>query len=551
MNDKVNAMLELERRGKLPEQFKPILAEARRRGLVPGGEAPELGPNMYTPQNAALMGQASGQPQVDVLDPIKDDPTPVSRVMDNVVGGYLPEMSGGEKVGALLNKGGESMTFGLVGDEASAAIESLMPGVDYAKRRDHYRQQEKQIEQENPGLSIAADIGGAVLGALTPVGAIGTLGRGAGLMSRLGASTLAGAGMGATAGFMEGEGAQDRVNQGETGAVLGGALGFAAPAIGAGVQRFADSRAGNRAIREAVRRAPTSDQLRAQGRAAYKAVDDAGVSVRPDVVQSKTAEIAKMLADEGADPILTPNANRVAGRLTEAGQGANTVRFSELDKLRRIAGNAASANPANRPDTRLSNMAREGLDDMVRNLGPDDVDAGDIETLQTMLPKARDLWARMSRSQMLDDAIDASENYQSGAASGLRNQFRRIVNNKKLRQGFSDAEIKMMRRVVNGTMPEQIVNYLGSGLGMMGQMAAGGAAGSVAGPFGALGGLVAGSATAAGSRKMAENIVRKNAEIARALVASGKVPKLPVASDANRRIAEQLMRRSSTVGPQQ
>ncbi|MGB0439955.1 MAG: hypothetical protein ACPGFC_07615, partial [Paracoccaceae bacterium] len=43
MNDKIKAMLELEKRGKLPEKFAPILAEARSRGLIPGGEtkAPE------------------------------------------------------------------------------------------------------------------------------------------------------------------------------------------------------------------------------------------------------------------------------------------------------------------------------------------------------------------------------------------------------------------------------------------------------------------------------------------------------------------------------
>lgn len=458
----------------------------------------------------------------------------------------------GEKIGTALNKAGESLSFGLVGDEASAALAAAIPGGrDYNERLAFERQQEKLLEKTNPGAALVADVGGAVLGAALPVGAIGTLGRGAGLMSRIGASGVAGAGMGATAGFMEGEGTEDRLAQGGSGAAIGGALGTAAPIIGAGVQKLADNRVANRAIREAVKRAPTSEQLRAEGRAAYQAIDDAGVSVRPEVVQNKTAEIARLLADEGVDPILTPNANRVASRFADVGQGANTVPFSELDKLRRIAGNAAGANPANRPDVRLSNMARDGIDDLVNNLGPDDVDAGDLETLKTMLPKARDLWARMSRSQLLDDAIDASENYQSGAASGLRNQFRRIVNSPKLKSGFSDAEIKMMRRVVNGTLPEQIVNYLGSGLGMMTQMAAGGAAGTLGGPAGTIAGLAAGTATAAGSRKLAENIVRRNAEIARALVASGKVPQLPVASDASRRIAEQLMRRSSTVAPQQ
>jgi len=475
-------------------------------------------------------------------------------VYNNVVGDDDPNSQNlGEKIGSTLNKAGESMTFGVVGDETSALAESMLPGANYADRRDHYRQQERVLERDNPLLALGAEIGGALTGAAVPVlGTLGTLGRGAGVLPRMAASAGAGAGMGGTYGFMEGEGAEDRLGQARTGGIVGGVAGAAIPAIGAGVQKIADSRVANRAIREAVNAAPTSEELRAAGRAAYQAIDDAGVAVRPDAVQSRMAQIAAALDDEGADAILTPNANRVAQRFAETADGANTVPFKELDKLRRIAGNAAGANPANAADTRLSTMALEGVDDFVRNLGPEDVDAGDLETLQTMLPKARELWARMSRSQLLDDAIEAGQNnYRTGPASGMRAQFQRILNNKKLSRGFSDAEIKMMRRVVNGTIPEQIINYLGSGLGMLGQMGGAAAAGfGMGGPVGAMIGGAAGAIPAAGARRLAESVVGKNAEIARALVAAGGVPQLPVATDQARRIAESLMRRTAAAAPQ-
>ena len=507
-------LLEAERRGILPPDKQALLAEARRRGLV-SGEAPKP-KSTGTKVKEFFLGD--------------DDPTTQNM---------------GEKIGTALNKAGEAMTFGLIGDEASAAVAGAIPGgMGYDERLAFERDQERILERDNPGMALGAELGGALVGALAPGGAIGTLGRGAGLMPRVAASAGAGAGMGGTYGFMEGEGLDDRLSQGQTGALIGGAVGAAVPAVGAGVQKVADSRVANRAIAEAVDAAPTSEQLRAMGRAAYQKIDDAGVAVRPDVVQGRAQEIARLLADEGSDPILTPNANRVADRLSGmVPEGANTVPFSELDKMRRIAGNAAGANPANKPDTRLSSMAVEQIDDFVRGLKPEDVDAGDLETLQTMLPKARELWSRMSKSQMIDDAIDASQNYRTGQASGLRAQFQRIVNNPKLSRGFTDAEIKMMRRVVNGTMPEQILNYLGSGLGMIAQ-------GAVGGMLGGLPGVIAGGAAGAGARKLSERVVGKNAEIARALVASGKALNLPVATDSARRVTEALLRRTAAAGPQ-
>lgn len=525
----IELLLEAERRGILPPDKAALLGEARRRGLVPeaGGQTPQAAPAPQPEEKgfgARLWGNIVGD----------DDPT---------------TQNTGEKIGTFLNKAGEAMTFGLIGDEASAAVESALPGVDYEGRRDHYRQQEALLEETNPGAALMADVGGSVMGALLPGGAIGTLGKGANLGARMLASGAAGAGMGGAYGFMEGEGAQDRLNEALTGLTIGGVVGAGAPFVGAGVKGLADSRAANRAIRGAVRGAPTSQELRAAGNAAYQQIDDAGLAIRPDRVRSAMDDIASALRQEGAGftgaEKVMPSSRAVMDAAGDVGAGANTVPLRELDVFRRYVGNAAGANPANRADTRAVTGAMTQIDDFVRNLGPNDIDSGDLAAVQTLLPKARDLWARMSRSQLVDDAIEAgSNNYRSGAASGIRAQFQRILNNPKLNRGFSDAETRVMRRVANGTLPEQVLNYMGSGLGMMTQGAVGGLMG------GGIPGALAGLATGAGSRKASEAIVRRNAEIARALVASGKVPNLPSTSEAVRQITEALTRRAGAAVPQ-
>lgn len=518
-------LLEAERRGILPPDKAKLLAEARRRGLVPPAAEPKG------------WGQT---------------------IMENVVGDNDPTTQNlGEKVGSFLNKAGEAMTFGLVGDEASAAAAAAIPGgMGYDERLAYERDQERLFEEQNPGAALGAEVGGAVLGTLLPGGAVGTLGKGASLGAKVAASTAAGAGMGGTYGFMEGEGLQDRANQGMVGATVGGVVGAAAPVVGAGVQRFADNRAAGKTIKEAVKSAPTTDQLRTQGRAAYDAIEGAGVNIRPERVRDLTTDIANALRGEGAaytgaERVL-PGSSAILNAVPEVGQGANTVPFNELDMFRRYANNAAAGAVANNPnDARIATGVVEKLDDFVMGLKPDDIDSGDIEVLQELLPKARNLWSRMSRSDLIDNAIEAgNNNYLSGAASGVKNQFRRILNNPKLIRGFSDAERKMIQRVVNGTLPEQLISYLGSGLGMVAQTVAGGALGSAGGPMGVLLGSAAGAGVGAGARKLTEGIVNKNAEIARALVASGRVPQLPVASPVTREITEALLRRTGAAVPQ-
>lgn len=461
----------------------------------------------------------------------------------------------GEKVGSALNKAGEALTFGLVGDEASAAVAGAIPGGRTAQERLEFeRGQEEILERDNPGLALGAEVGGALAGALIPgLGAVGTAGRGAGLMHRIGRSATAGAGAAGTYGFMEGEGAQDRLRGAGTGAVLGATVGGAIPAVGSGVQKVADSLVGRRAIKRAAANAPSSDELRRAGSALYDEVDNAGVQVKGEAFNDARQQILDSLTGNTAytprpgGQTITPNTSAVVRNMADmademAGTNAPGLPFKEIDSLRRQAGSAAG-NVANKSDQQAGITLIDGLDDFVKKLGPNDVVAGDVNALKTALPKARDTWQRMSKSQMLDDAIAQEENYLSGGASAIRNRFATMLRNKKTAAGFTEAEKKAMQRVISGSLPQQFLNYLGSGLGMMGQMGVGGA-------IGGFPGALAGMATGGAARKGANAIARNNAEIARALVANGSLNKLPVATDRARKITESLLRRGVAANAQ-
>jgi hypothetical protein len=151
---------------------------------------------------------------------------------DNVVGNPSDGVqSYGEQLGTWLNRAGESMTLGTIGDEASGAVTGMLPGRTYEGERDRYRKNEKDMSFLG-GLS--ADISGGIIPGLFGAGAVSAartlpqaMARGMGL----------GAAAGATEGFMEGEGGlANRMTGSAIGGGIGAALGGAIPAVGAGIK---------------------------------------------------------------------------------------------------------------------------------------------------------------------------------------------------------------------------------------------------------------------------------------------------------------------------
>lgn len=458
----------------------------------------------------------------------------------------------GETAAAMLNKAGEAMTFGLVGDEADARVKSWLGGGTYEEELAKNRQQEEVLERDNPGLALTSEIGGAVA---APLGALGAVGKGASMLKRAGASGLATGAMSGLYGFMEGEdGFSERAADAGADALVGAGIGSAIPVAGAGVQKVANALRRNKGIKQAIKGAPSADELAAEGNRLYQQVDDAGVQLKPEAFDNARQKIIDTLRGEtGFDELpgpgsLTPKSARTMKIMDEASQRmaqepTAALPFRSVDQMRRQAG-AAAGDVANSTDQKAGVKIIEGLDDFVSNAGPDDVVTGDIEALQTALPKARETWARMKKSQLIDDAIDQQGSYMSGDASAIRNRLASLLRNKKLSSSFNDAEKAALKRVVSGSIPQQVLNYMGGGLGVMGQMGLGAA-------MGGLPGAVVGTMTGAGARKLSNAMTERQAEVARALIASGRAAQVPTeATPAIRNITEKLLRQGTAVSLQ-
>lgn len=170
---------------------------------------------------------------------------------DNVIGNPNDGVqSYGESLGTWLNRGGETMTLGLVGDEASAAAYSALLGRTYEGELDRFRANEEGMSTMG---RLSADLVGAIIPALTGVGLVSTA---RSLPTAVSRGMGFGAGAGATQSFMEGEGGPaNRLRDAALGGTIGATIGGLIPLAGAGIQR------GVRAASDAMRNSRVGSQI--------------------------------------------------------------------------------------------------------------------------------------------------------------------------------------------------------------------------------------------------------------------------------------------------
>ncbi len=547
-----------------------IRARAKKRQMESQGgntearaEAAGTTPELMTLLSQAPGGAGSGA-DPNVMDPVQGDPTVVSDVLDNVVGGFRPEMSPGEKLGTALNMGGESMTFGLVGDEALAAVESLIPGVNYEDRLRHYRDNEASLRERAPAAGIAADVLGGVVGAAVPVGAAMQAGR---LPARLLKSTLAGGAMGGTYGFMEGEGGlENRVDDAEFGTQIGLGAGAIAPFVGAAAQKAADYLPQRNFIRKALKNASTAAEQRRRSGAQYNAFEEANAQIGLPAVR----RIGQGMDD--AMRKIEPHPS-MPGPLGQPSEGYNAVTrtmrsigddmaeggampgnsnpglpLQRLDDVRKQISRrfAQEVDPVTRRPTRNAASAQasiRAMDDLVANLQPDDIVGGSYETAMSAITKARDAWKTSMKTETLERAMDLAPDYVSGAASGIRNQIRTILRQNKKNNLFTKAEEDVLRKIIGGTMATRAVRLVGDGIGRRLALMGGTVSG---GPLGAAVGLGAGELAA----QIGDSAAMRNAQRVTDLISTGAMNNLPSASPAVRRLVEEAVRRGGAVTAQ-
>lgn len=448
-----------------------------------------------------------------------------------VVGGILAPGTGDTPgVGAPMNLQQIAQNDQLwgFGDEIGAgasALADMTRGVDprasYAAWERLNRARQKKGVQDNGALGTAA----SVVGQLTSVGGpTKAAAVPASLPKTVATSGTAGATMGAVEGFGSADGdLGQRVEGAKRGAIVGGLAGATVPlALEAGgrvVNRFAN----NRAVDAAVRNAPDSGDLSTASRALFQKVDNSGVTVDTNRFSRFVNDMVVGAKQKRINPNLDPKAyeayRELIGALGDVQSTGKALTLSDLHTLRQIAQKAAVSTEGR--DAMFANRIVEGLDKFITQTGalkypPGRLGAGNAAG---DLSEAISTWGRARRVALIEDAIEKAQNYPAGVESGLRAQFRSLLNNKNTRKLFTAQEKRALRAVVNGTAPVAALRALGifRGLGgaVLGSM--------LGGPLGTVVGGVAGI----GGRKITENATMRAAERAGKIAAMPNIPNIP------------------------
>lgn len=303
---------------------------------------------------------------------------------------------------------------------------------------------------------------------------------------------------------------------GADGKLVGSALAPFATLAPSAVKSIAAGPSARKALENAT---PSSQELKTAAREVYKQLDDAGVVYSEGKLRPFIQQTINKVKREGFNSKIHP---KVSAALDELAKGADSdLTLTELDTLRKVSN--AAARSIDPDEARLGGMITERIDDFMANTSTNASQGGTDEVGQ-LFAKARNLWGKARRTELIDEAIEKAQNQASGFENGLRTQFRSILNNKKKMRGFSPDERAAIKKIVQGGRLENTAKALGKFGFSEGQAtsmmlsslgAAGGAA--VAGPGGAAAVPLAGQAF----KSIAQKLTRDNALLAKRLVSAG------------------------------
>jgi hypothetical protein len=200
--------------------------------------------------------------------------------------------------------------------------------------------------------------------------------------------------------------------------------------------------------------------------------------------------------------------------------------LDEIDELRQIVRDVAKTPN----EFRLAGRAREVFDDWADVLQPSDVIAGDKRALTEILPRARTLWRRHKKTELLEDVIERAEDVAGGPTklvTSYKARFRALKNHKDFERTFNAEERAAISRVIRADGAEQFAQSLTSLTSMMGLGAAGIGAGALLGTATGGAGTAAAAAAIGALRYGLGRGARHRAEDAAHLVATGSPLRRP------------------------
>lgn len=424
------------------------------------------------------------------------------------------------------------------GDELSGAANAT---AQMLRGKDFGASYQAGADLQNARRDLGIEHGGPLAQAASVVGQLTSLGSAPAVKTAVSTASripqwlkdMAGSGAtGAVLGGVQGFGSTDgNVNQrlegAKSGAEAGGLVGTAAPLVIRAVAAPFAKAAQNAAVNAAIKNAPDASELSTVASKMFDTAKNSGVIVKPQAFNNLAHDLVTKANAKDIDPDLDGAAVTVYRRLVEMSQAGaqdpGALSISKIHNLRQKAQDVAFA-PDAKPRTRqFAQDVVDGLDSLMTtgNL------TGKKSNLLTSGPNAGSLagdiqlgaistWARAKKVGLIESALNAAPNYLAGTESGLRSQFKTLLNNKRYRGLWTPVERQALQQVINGGPITRGLRVLGMFRGL-GGVTIGGAIG---GPAMAIAGGVAGAA----GRKLTEAAAERAAERAAKIVATPNVP---------------------------
>ncbi len=270
-----------------------------------------------------------------------------------------------------------------------------------------------------------------------------------------------------------------------------------------------------------VMAAPERKEIKSKASELYKSIDESGATIKDDKYLDLVVDIRDRLKKAGHNPKTSESVEKVLNVLED--EVGTPQKISDIDVLRKVSKSAA-----NSPDPnvqRLGGIIIDEMDNFLDNLKQSDI-GGNIDASKVggVYKKARELWGRNKKIEILEDADIRANLTASGYENGLRQEFRRILKNKKLRRSFSPEEIKEMSLVVEGDKKGNAAKFLGKfGLseGQATSMVGSSISGAGGYAAGGLPGAMAALSTGQLSKYLSQRLTKGKTDFADALVRSG------------------------------
>lgn len=380
----------------------------------------------------------------------------------------------------------------------------------YQERRDEMREALDVGREEHP----VAAYGGEIAGAIAAPGAALGAAKNASTAARMGRGAMAGAATGGIYGFNAGEGGVDqRIDSAQDTALIGGVLGGAAPLASSAFQRLWEGHLRRKAVNQMVRDAPSAEALKQQARGHYAQGTARGQIASRDEALELGAEMERTLRKKGA---LWPDGSLVAN---------DPATRQAIDALQPMGTHGLQGSQVKPVREAVTRAAKQGDN----HVGPALLNQFD-EFVNARAPEFRhgdELWSRAKKVDQIEELIRGAE--VEDTTNSLRTKFK-TVGRKEIKgqlPNWTDDEIAAASRVVKGGPGERALRFAGSvapssamsifagttGPGLLGY--------ALGGPTGAA--IATGGTMLAGSlaKRGANSAQRRNAELAKALIASG------------------------------